>query len=50
MACFSDLPSAGVVWGVGLLGFAGVCFGSGMSFLRLHITYVMNVTSLIFFG
>ena len=21
MVCFSDLPSAGVVWGVGLLGF-----------------------------
>jgi len=21
VACFSDLPSAGVVWGVGLLGF-----------------------------
>ena len=28
----------------------GVCFGSGMSFLGLHIIYVMNVTSLIFLG
>ena len=33
-------------WDVG----RGVCFGSGMSFLGLHIIYVMNVTSLIFFG
>ena len=39
------------VWGGGLLGcregvcFVGVCFGSGMSFLGLHIIYVMNVTS-----
>lgn len=40
------------VWGVGFLGCSGegVCFGSGMSFLGLHIIYVMNVTSLIFFG
>ena len=40
------------VWGVGLSGcsregvcFVGVCFGSGMSILGLHITYMMNVTS-----
>ena len=25
--------------------FVGVCFGSGRSFLGLHIIYVMNVTS-----
>jgi len=30
--------------------FVGVCFGSGMSFLGLHIIYMMNVTSLIFLG
>ena len=28
----------------------GVCFGSGISFLGLHIIYMMNVTSLIFLG
>ena len=30
--------------------FVGVCFGSGISILGLHIIYVMNVTSLIFLG
>ena len=45
------------VWGVGLLGFGegecvlwGCVLGSGMSFLGLHIIYVMNVISLIFLG
>ena len=55
MACFSDLPSAGAgmgwwiagIWGWGVC-FVGVCFGSGISILGLHITYMMNVTSLIF--
>ena len=28
----------------------GVCFGSERSILGLHITYMMNVTSLIFLG
>ena len=28
----------------------GVCFGSERSISGLHITYVMNVTSLIFLG
>ena len=28
----------------------GVCFGSERSISGLHITYVMNVISLIFFG
>ena len=46
---FSTCSLAG--WGVGLLGFGeGVCFGLGMSFLGLHIIYMMNVTSLIFWG
>ena len=57
MACFSDLPSAGAgmgcwiagIWGWGVC-FMGVCFGSGRSFLGLHIIYVMNVISLIFCG
>ena len=48
---FSTCSLAG--WGGGLLGcsgeggvrFVGVCFGSGMSFLGLHIIYVMNVIS-----
>lgn len=35
------------IWGGGVC-FVGVCFGSGMSILGLHITYVVNVTSLIF--
>ena len=39
----------GVQWG-GEWGFVGVCFGLEMSFLGLHIIYVMNVTSLIFLG
>ena len=34
-------------WGV---CFVGVCFGSGISILGLHIIYVMNVTSLILLG
>ena len=39
------------VWGVGFLGFGeGVCFGLGISFLGLHIIYMMNITSLIFLG
>ena len=28
-----------------VVGFVGVCFGSGISILGLHIIYVMNVTS-----
>ena len=48
---FSTCSLAG--WGVGLLGCSGegsgglwgVCFGSGISFLGLHIIYMMNVTS-----
>ena len=39
----------GVQWGGGV-GFVGVCFGSRMSFLGLHIIYMINVTSLIFLG
>ena len=40
------------VWGVGLLGFGeGECvLGLERSFLGLHIIYMMNVTSLIFWG
>ena len=37
------------IWGGGV-GFVGVCFGSRMGFLGLHIIYMMNVTSLIFLG
>ena len=37
------------IWGGGV-GFVGVCFGSRMSFLGLHIIYMINVTSLIFLG
>ena len=36
------------VWGVGLSGCSGdggCVLGSGMSFLGLHIIYMMNVTS-----
>ena len=36
-------------WIVGIWGW-GCVLGSGMSFLGLHIIYMMNVTSLIFFG
>ena len=57
MACFSDLPSAGVGmgwWIAGIRGWGcvlwGCVLGSGMSFLGLHIIYMMNVTSLIFLG
>ena len=32
------------IWGGGV-GFVGVCFGSRMGFLGLHIIYMMNVTS-----
>ena len=37
-------------WIVGVQWGWGVCFGSGISILGLHIIYVMNVTSLIFLG
>ena len=44
--CLSTYSLAG--WGVGLSGCSGdggCVLGSGMSFLGLHIIYVVNVTS-----